>query len=131
MSTLSAGSLKPGAAAEPPLGLHLPLRVQQGQQGLSCCPHPPQRWLQQQQQQRSPRCTHHPCQRRPPIQTQAIIISVFHRANGLSGNRLFFSPFFFLAFKTHEYGSSENRELGTVEWSTGSSEPSAGVTLSP
>lgn len=55
---------------------------------------PSQRWLQQ-QQQHSPRCTHHPCQRRPPIQTQAIIISVFHRANGLSGNRLFFSPFFF------------------------------------
>lgn len=47
-STLSAGSLKPGAAAEPPPGLHLPVRVQQGQQGLSCCPHPPQRWLQQQ-----------------------------------------------------------------------------------
>lgn len=43
----------------------------------------------------------------------------------------FFFTFFFLAFKTHEYGSGGNGELGTVEWSTGSSEPSAGVALSP
>lgn len=130
MSTLSAGSLKPGAAAEPPLGLHLPLRVQQGQQGLSCCPHPPRGGCSSSSSSVAPAVLTIPARGDLPYKPR-LLLSQSSTVLMVSQETDFFFPLFFLAFKTHEYGSSENRELGTVEWSTGSSEPSAGVTLSP
>lgn len=61
-------------------------------------PHCPEVVAELQQHLQSPCCSWHPCQMKTPIQSQAILISVFHSANGLSGNSLLGWVFFSLPF---------------------------------